>query len=125
MTYKSILKVLKRPQKALKANLLSRASWADLLFCFCFSVCSFKSHPKCCHLLNLIKNSVKCLIIKSYSDNTFSNILNPLCQVGTRRPSIFEEFTTSTFDASSSTIGGQKKNSSCRLFVSVKYQAAL
>ena len=30
------------PQKALKAGLLSTASWADLLFCFCFSVCSFK-----------------------------------------------------------------------------------
>ena len=64
LTYKSTLKALKRPQKALKPDLLSSASWAKLLFCFCFSVYSFESHPQCGHLLALIKNSMKCLVIK-------------------------------------------------------------
>ena len=76
MTFKSTLKALKRPQKALKSDLLSSASWAKLLFCFCFSVCSFESHLQCGHLLALIKNSVKCLIIKKYCFLTDRTALN-------------------------------------------------
>ena len=54
LTYKSTLKALKRPQKALKSDLLSSAGWADLLFCFCLRV--IRNFAIYWHLLTTVWN---------------------------------------------------------------------